>query len=92
MLGELVSFVRGDRRIRGIVYCYMPNGSPEMDEPYVKVKRVYPHLVQNDVKHYDTFTVSLADPTLEILTLDREIGARMEEEYAGKTEDPTSSD
>ena len=84
MIGEIVQWENHGKQIKGLVFCYMPNGGPEMREPYLKA-----YLMRRGVVvHNNIHLVKLGDPTLATLTLDREDGARMEKEYAGKTEDP----
>jgi len=89
VIGEIVRFVRDGHKKSGVVYCYMPNGGPEMNEPYVKVKDTRPYMVSGVVKHFDTYVVSLADESFEVVTLDRELGSKYQgANYASKTEDP----
>ena len=90
MLGEIVEFKQPTGRIiKGIVYCYMPNGDDDTQEAYIKVRDVRPYAVIVGQPEYKHYIVKLADPSLQVLTLDREGGAQLEEKYfhAAKTED-----
>jgi len=87
MLGEVVSFERHGQVIEGLVYIYAPGGNKYHPEPFIRVRRL-PVTIYSKV-----YVVDLDDPSLSILTIDRETGARMEEEYnAGSPEDSSGTD
>ena len=86
MIGEIVTFERNDKRYKAMVFCYMPCGGPEMTNPYLKA-----YLLEHGVVHHNNIhLVRLDDPTLEVLTLDREVGHKMEEQYVSTSTDPES--
>ena len=77
MLNEIIEFERNDKNIKAMVFCYMPDGGPEMSNPYVKA-----YLIDDDtLLKNNIHMVSLDDPTLNVLTIDREFGERMRLQY-----------
>jgi len=81
VIGEIIQFERNSKLIKGLVFCYMPTGGPEMKEAYLKAYLID----QQKVNHNNIHMVKLSDPTLETLTLDREVGAIMGIKYASSS-------
>ena len=87
MLNEIIEFERNDKKIKAMVFCYMPNGGPEMDDPYVKA-----YLIDgNTLLRNNIHLVKLNDPTLNVLTVDREFGEIMRMKYSGKDQNEVES-
>jgi len=78
MIGNIVRFERDSKILKGLVFCYMGAGGPEMKEPYIKA-----YLIERgQVNHSNIHLIRLDDESLEVLTLDRELGANMGKKYA----------
>jgi len=87
MLGEVVSFERHGQVVEGLVYIYAPGGNKYHPKPFIRVREL-PVTIYSKI-----YVVDLDDPSLSILTIDRETGARMEESYnAGSSTDSSGTD
>lgn len=86
MIGETVSFKTSlGREVVGIVYAYMPDGNDEVKVPFVRVRELRPFLVENGVRKYLIHLVRLDNQSLQVITLDREAGKRLEDDYHAGT-------
>ena len=84
MIGETVSFKHNDKTIQGIVYMHNPL------KGIIKVRALRPWVLMQGEPQYATYTVGLEDPSLMVLTVDREAGAKLERDYARKAKDTES--